>query len=214
MCDPVTAGLVLSAASSGATAVNNNQALRRQDRQAAEGIRRQSRISQDANTRVNSQIDDVANATGAEQQEQSLDGFLNALRTSRDSTEGALSPVAGADPRFAERVSAGRADLVASGTERAGLLSRIDGPLRLRQTEGDNFRRTASDLGELRRQSNAEEFLTRLRVSEERPNEFVDALASVGKGVGSALTLGVGSAAGAGGTAVTNPFVSNVRGLA
>lgn len=216
MCDPVTLGLLLTAGSGGASAVNQNQALRRQDRQAAEGIRRQGEISRRAGQRVDDQISDVAGATGEEQKDQALNGFLNVLRASRGATEGALNPVAAASPRFAERVSAGKADLTALGENRADLLSRIDGPLRLRQSEGDDFRRTAGDLGELRRQSSAEDFLTRLRVSEERPNEFIEALAGVGKGVGSVLTLGAGGplAIGSGGANVTNPFISKVAGLA
>lgn len=207
MCDPVTIATIVSAASSTVGAVNNNQALRRQDRQAAEGIRRQSEISRKANARVDDQISDVADATGEEQQGEALDGFLNALRESRGATEGALDPVAAANPRFAERVDAGKTDLVERGGARADLLSRIDGPLRLRQSEGDAFRRTAGDIGEFGRQSTAEDFLTRLRVSEERPNGFIDALAAIGKGASTAIALKPPkSPVGTGGTPVSSPF--------
>ena len=205
MCDPATAGLILTAVSGGTSFVNNQAALGRQDRQAAEGIRRQGRISSEASGRVNQQIEDVAGATGESEKAEALTGFLNALRTSQSDTEGALQPVAGANQRFAERVSGGKTSVAREGASKADRLSRIDAPIRLRQGENDAFRATASDLGEFQRRSSAEDFLTRLRVAGERPNAFIEALSGIGQGVGSVLALrptksilGAGTKSGAG----------------
>ena len=128
MCDPVTAGLILTAASGGTEAINQHQALRRQDKQAAEGIRRQGRIQAGASKRVDEQIDDFATSTGESERADSLEGFLNAIRESKGATEGALDPIATANPRFAERVTGGKARIAKAGTEQAGRLSRIDAP--------------------------------------------------------------------------------------
>ena len=222
MCDPVTAGLILSAAGGGASAINTNQALRRQDRQAAEGIRRQGRIQAGASGRIEEQIQDIAGSTGEGERAQSLEGFLNTLRASQESTEGALDPIAAANPRFAERVTGGKARIAEGGAAEAGRLSRIDAPIFQRQGEAGRVGRTGSDVREFGRQSTVEDFLTRLRVSEERPNEFVEALAGVAKGAGSALTLGAGGGANLAklftkGTLVgapANPFVTGGKLLA
>ena len=191
MCDPITAGLILTAVSGGAEAVNTNQALRRQDKQAAEGIRRQGVIQSGASARIGEQIEDVVQSTGESERKQSLDGFLNALRNSSDATEGALDPVLAANPRFAERVSGGKSELRTLGAEQAGRLSRIDAPIFQRQAEAGRLGRTAVDINEFGRQSTMEDFLTRLRIASEQPNPLVSVLSKVGKGVGSALTLRV-----------------------
>jgi len=220
MCDPVTAGLIITGLSGGAGAINENQALRRQDRQAAEGIRRQGVIQSGASRRVGEQIEDIRTSTGEGERAESLEGFLNAIRAAQGSTEGALDPVIAANPRFAERVSGGKERIATAGAEQAGRLSRIDAPLFQRQAEGSRVGRTASDINEFARQSTIEDFLTRLRVSEERPNALIDVLSRVGKGVGSALTLGGGGGAAnlgklfKGGTLVdsvpANPFFGTV----
>jgi len=190
MCEPATIGLIISAVSGGASAVNQNQAFRRQDRAAAEGIRKQGKIQSKTDQSVNAQIKDIQDSAGAKERADSLEGFLNAIRDSKDAVEGTVDPIAAANPRFAERVSGVKANTARLGTEQAGRLSRIDAPLLQRQAEGDRIGRTVGDVNEFVRQATAEDFLTRLRVASQRPNEFVEALAGVGKGVGSALTLG------------------------
>lgn len=209
MCDPVTAGLVLTAVGGGAGYVNDRNALKRQDRQAAEGIRRQSELSRKSNTRINEQVQDIAGNTGEAERAQALDGFLNALRQSDESATGALPNVAGANTRYAEDVSAGRSKVRSEGVDRAGRLSRIDAPLYQRMNEGHRVGRTAADIGELGRQSTAEDYLTRLRVASEQPNALIGALAKTLQGVGSGLTLGAGGANLAklakGGTLVSSP---------
>ncbi len=189
MCDPATIGLILTATGGTTEAINQNQALRRQDRQAAAGIRRQGRISADAGTRVDEQIADIATSTGEGERADALEGFLNALRTSQSSTEGALGPIAAADPRFAERVTGGKERIASRGTAQASRLSRIDAPIFQRLNEAGRVGRTAGDLNELGRQSSAEDFLTQLRVASERPNELISLLTTIAKGAGSVVAL-------------------------
>ena len=189
MCDPATAALIITAVSSGAGAINENQALRRKDKQAAAGIRRQGVIQSGANRRIDEQIEDFRTSTGESERADSLQGFLDALQVSREDTEGALDPVLAANPRFAERVSGGKERIATAGKEQSGRLSRIDSPLFQRQAEADRVSRTVGYVNELTRQSTAEDFLTRLRVAEERPNALIAALAKIGQGAGSALAL-------------------------
>ena len=179
MCDPATIGLIISAAGTGAGAINQNQALRRQDKQAAEGIRRQGLIQAGASGRVGEQIQDIAGSTGEGERAQSLEGFLNTLRSSQETTEGALDPIAAANPRFAELVTGGKARIAEGGAAEAGRLSRIDAPIFQRLGEAGRVGRTGSDVREFGRQSTVEDFLTQLRVSEERPNQLVDVLSKV-----------------------------------
>lgn len=193
MCDPVTLGLVLTAAGTGAQTVNNLVSLRRQDEAAARGIRRQSNIQREANDRLADQIDELAASDGSAERAESLAGFQNALRASQESTEGALpgdASLIAANPRFAERVSQGREQISGGAADSAARLATITGASNQRLREGGEFARTATDLGGLRRQSQAEDFITQLQIAKRRPNEFVNALGSILQGAGSTIAMG------------------------
>lgn len=189
MCTGAEIGLLVTALSGTASAINTNQSLRRQDREAAAGIVTQGNIQREANQRVGQQIDEVAANTGTKERAESLEGFLDSLRAAKGSTEGSLQPINAANPRFAERVSGGKETLRGEGLATSKNLSIIDGILRMRQAEASRFDRTAGDLNELGRQSSGQDFITRLRVAGERPNALIAALADIGIGVGSAVGL-------------------------
>ena len=207
MCTGAEAGLILAAAGAATNTANNYAAARKQDRIAAQGIRRQSDLQREASRRAGQHLEEFSGSTPAGEQSQSLEGFMNALRQSRQSTEGDLPAVGAANPRFAEDVSAGRQRVGEQASERAGRLSRIDAPMYQRQREGSQFLRTSADVGELGRQSSAQDFLTRLRVSAAQPNPWVGAAGSLMQGIGGAMALAPpAAAAGAPGTAaMANP---------
>ena len=193
MCTGAEIGLLLTAAGAGTQAINNNQALRRQDRQVAEGIRRQGRLQRESNERVNEQIDELAASTGQAERAERLAGFRDALRDVQGSTEGSLpgdAAVGNASRRFAERVSQGANRVARNRAGQADRLSVIDAAADQRMNEGASRARAGADLSELSRRSRAEDFLTQLRVAQERPNEFVNLLGGLASGVGSAMTLG------------------------
>ena len=189
MCDPVTAGLIITAVAGGVSTVNQQRALKKQDREVARGIREQGEIQRESNRRVNEQIDELAGATGEAEQAAALSDFQQAIRSGREQTEGSTQDVVGASDRFAERVGDARASVRGEGQEQAERLSVIDGILRQRIGEGQDIGRTESDLTALRNTSNAADFLTRLRASEIRPNPWVDLAAGIAGGVGSGMAM-------------------------
>lgn len=186
MCTGAELALIATAASTATKAVNANQAMRRQDEQLARGIREQSRLQREANQRVGEQIEDIEGSTGAAERAESLAGFQNALRRSDESATGAIgggdAAVGAANPRFAERVSQGEAQVRGDALARAGRLARIDAPTFQRMNENARFGRAVTDIGEIGRQSDAADFIARLRASEERPNPWIDAIADVVQG--------------------------------
>ncbi|MEE9311798.1 MAG: hypothetical protein V3V10_05225 [Planctomycetota bacterium] len=214
MCVPFASRLLVTAVSSIVDEANKDRALRRQDKATAGGIRRQGVIQSAASKRVGEQIEDIQTSTGESERAESLDDFLGAIRESRGATEGALDPILAANPRFAEDVAGGKKRIATAGTEQADRLSRIDAPLLQRQAEAGRVSRTAGDVSEFARQSSIEDFLTRLRVASIRPDAFISALATIGKGIGSVApsTLGPSAANAAGGAQVhsvfNNPFFS------
>ena len=218
MCDPVTAGLILTAgAGMGSTALNVRNA-NKQDSIAAAGIRKNADSQAEANRRVLEQVNDIAQNTGEQERTASLEDFQRALRAGRDRTEGSLQPQIGANPRFAESVSAGKTDLRKRGDELAERLSIIDGILRQRMNENLDVGRTRSDLNAIGANISADDFLTRLRIQGQQVNPWVAGLLDVAKGVGSGLAMKApgGAATGApkivgtnapfGGAGAVNPF--------
>ena len=193
MCDPVTIGLILSAAGAGTQYVNNQVALKRQDREAARGIRKQGEIQKESNQRVGEQIDDIAGSTGDAERAEALAGFQDSLRAADSTTQGSLPADAlmlGANPRFAEAVSQGRSQISRDANDRAGRMSIIDAAVTQRMNEGARVGRTVTDLNEKGAQSRAEAFINKLRIAERAPNEFVNMLGQIMSGAGSAIAMG------------------------
>lgn len=187
MCEPATTAMLIAAAASGATAVNNNQALRRQDNQLALGIQRQGENQREANKVVDKLIDKVGTNRGEAEKAAALAEFQDILRAGRDKTESSLPITGAANERFVEDVGASKRAVRTQGNEAAERLAVIDGILRQRVNEGQQVGRTESELNRIRGDITAEDFLTRLRAAAERPNAFVDVLASVGKGFASGM---------------------------
>lgn len=194
MCEPATTAMILTAVGSGAQATNQHISGRRQDRAAAAGIRRQSEIQREGDASVNQLIQDLQKSTPAGEKAASLEGFVNTLQRNARTTGGDSDSLLVGDERFADRIASGEAETQRRGRETAGQLARIEAPVRQRQREGRQTGDVASGLSELGRRSDADEFITRLRMASKRPNELVNALADVAKGAGSVISLGSGGA--------------------
>jgi hypothetical protein len=195
MCDPVTAGLILTTIGGGTKAINQQVSLRRQDKAAAAGIRQQGELQRGANEQLNERIADIASSTGEGERAQALEGFLNTLRENQDLTGAEADPLALGGRRFAERVAGGEAATRKAGTERAGRLSIVDAAGRQRVAERGRVADTATALSEVERQSKAADFITRLRIASKRPNPVIDALGTTLQGAGSVVSLGTGGGA-------------------
>lgn len=174
MCDPVVTPLILSAVAGGAKAINTRQTGRRQDRALAAGIRRQGEIGRESAGRVQKEITSLAASDPEAEKAEAIQGFMNTLRENQDLVSEAVPGVPGASARFAEDVSGAGAGVRARAGGRAGLLSKIDAPVRQRQREAVGRGRLGADIGQLAERSEAEDFLARLRASEQRNNPFID----------------------------------------
>lgn len=218
MCDPVT-GLILAASAAGGQAFVQDRNLKKQDKIAAQGILKQGESQAEANQRVLQQINDIGANTGEEERANSLADFQAALRAGRGGTQGSLQTVAGANPRFAESVESGRAQLQNRGDEMAERLSTIEGILRQRMNEQLDVGQTQADLRGIEANSAADDFLTRLRIQGQQVNPWVSAALDFVKGAGTGAALKapkvtptggapaiVGVNAPIGGAGAVNPF--------
>lgn len=200
MCTGVELGLLMTGVGAAATAINQNQALRRQDKELARGIIEQGRLDKEADARLRNEIADLERSGPEADRKIAMDAFRNALRENQDLAQGAVAGVPGASERFAENVEAGRAAITGRSQTRAQLLSRIDAPIRQRQKETLKLGRLGTDIDDVAQRSASADFLAKLRASQQRPNPFVDALGSFLTSFGASAAVGGGF--GGGGTDV------------
>lgn len=187
--------LALAAAAAGAQAHNTRQTAKRQDQQAAEGIRQQSARQREADAKVNEQVEALAGSTAEDARAKRLDDYLTGLRRNRSSMQAGLTPTIGSD---AFRGDSARAagDVQDYATRAADLMSRIDAPQMQRQGEAFGYGRLATDLGLIGRQAEGDDFINRLRMSAIRRNPWIDAASQVaGAYAGSMAMSGAGAGA-------------------
>jgi hypothetical protein len=144
-------------AAAGAQVYNQNQAIRRQDQQAAQGIQQQGRLQRQADERVGQEISQLEASNAEGERAQRLGDYMDTLRR---------------NARAAENVQG-------YGERAAGLLSRIDAAGMQRQREGFGYGHLASDLGQIGRASAGDQFINDLRVRSIRRNPWVDMASGV-----------------------------------
>lgn len=194
MATSTMVGLGLAAASAAAQAQNSRNTAKRQDQQAAQGIRQQGVRQQAADAKVNESIAQLEGSTAQEAREQRLDEYMTGLRRNRGGMQAGLTPAIGSQA-FRDD-SAQAADDVQSYAERsAGLLSRIDAPGMQRQGEAFGYGNLATDIGLIGRQSAGDQFINDLRLRAIRKNPWIDAGAQVVGAYGGAMAAGGGSQA-------------------
>lgn len=196
------AALALTAlAGAGVQAYNTNRTLRRQDQQAAAGIREQGRIQRQADARVAEEVASLEASNNAKDRADRLASYLGDLARKRQVTEAGLTPAIGS-AAFQAGSEAAKGDVANYGAETAELLSGIDAPSLQRQREGFGYGRLASDIGLLGRESRGEQFINELRLRAIQRNPWLDAAGSILTGIGSG---GAGGLAGLFSGAQPNP---------
>lgn len=186
MCPPQTIGLIISALGAATTAVNQNQALRRKDTELARGIIEQGKLDKEAAQRLDRELRDLEASSPEQDRKIAQDAFRTALRENQDLAESAAAGVPGASERFAENVASGKAQIAGKADVRAGLLAKIDAPVRQLQREGIKFGRLETDFGDIARRSASANFLAQLRAGSQVPNPFVDAAGQFAQSFGAA----------------------------
>jgi len=204
MCDPVSLGLLATALT--AKTVNTRQTARRQDRELAAGIRKQGEIGRESAGQVSEEIASLAESNPEAEKAEAIEGFMNTLRANQDLTSEAQGgDVFGASDRFAEDVSGSLAGVGERAGGRAELLSKIDAPGRQRSREAVGRGQLASDIRGFQDRSEMEDFMARLRASEQRNNPLID--------IGADIMSGVATGGLASGTNLTTLFGDKIANL-
>lgn len=173
--------LLIGGAATAATTINSENAARRADRIAAQGIRQQGVRQRQIDSRVDQEIDRVAGSDPEMQRQAAQAQFMEQLRRSRAAARGAPG-VPGASSRYDEELLAGDAAVDSTAARVADLMARTNAPLLQRERELQGFDRLRSDVGMIGRAAAGDDFLNQLRVRGVRPNPWVDAAAQIAQG--------------------------------
>lgn len=193
--------LGLAAAGTGLNAYNTYRTGRRQDDEAARGIRQQAMRQREADAKVAEEVDKMEGSNAAEKRAERLGQYMTQLARTRQTAEGGLTSLVGGED-FQSDLAAARDDLGAYGGSTANLMAGIDAPGLQREGEGVRQSRLATALGLIGRESQGDAWINELRMRAIRRNPWMDAGGALLTGLGGSLPTGAASAAsGAGGVA-------------
>jgi len=179
--------LGLAAASAGATAYNTNRTLKKQDRAAADSIRRQQEIQREANAKVAQRINEQKGSTPEAERARNEADMLAAIQGAQAKARRNLQMpgAASADYRMAANdAGAGAQDYA---QQVAGLLSVIDAAGQQRQREGFAFGDLATEIDLVGRRSRGQQHVDDLGIRSIRRNPWIDMAASAASGAASGM---------------------------
>lgn len=180
-----------------ASAYNTDQTAKRQDQNAAAGIRHQSAIQDEANRRILTTISAAKKSTSDDERRAANDEYLNTVRAKLGQANQGLA-ARGISQQFDALAGGEAAANDDFGKTLSGLMARMDAPINQRRGEQAAYGNLGMDLTRLNQNVGAEDFLTRLRQSSIRRNGFIDLAAAVGNGYASNYTGGNGGTSGSG----------------
>lgn len=188
--------MALMAASAAASAYNTNRTAKKQDGQAAAGIRQSASRQRQAEAKVNDSVKELETSRSGDEASERMGSYMDALRRGKGATEAGMNQNIGS-----EAFRAGSADAAgqvnADAGRVAGLMSRMDAPGIQRQGEAFGYGNLATEVGLIGKESQSDEWINRLRMNSIKRNPWIDAAAS---GMNMAAQAGAGSGGGGGGS--------------
>lgn len=188
--------LGLAAAASAAQAVNQRNMLKKQDAQAAEGIRGQAANQREASARINRTISDIGKSDSGKAKKTAGKQYLDQVQRSLAQANAGLT-ARGLSSEFDERAGGAAASNVGFGNETADLLARMDAPVLQRQAEGNAVGDTGMDLSRIGGNVQGDQFVNNMKIQGIRKNPYVDIIAGL---MGGAARGMAGGGGGTGGT--------------
>ena len=228
--------LALLAAAAGASAYNTQRTARRQDRALANKIRTQGRKQQEADAKVNAELDTMRQSNPAQDRAATLAEYVNQVRANAGQMTALGRQAGNVSDAYAQAANDAALGVASETDARAGLMAVQDGVGRQRDREGRSMVGLGTELGLIRREADGLAYLDDLRISGIRRNPWLDAasqvlggmagsmggkagmdptMAGAGSGLGNVSGIGAGLAGGtryAPRPAIVDPFAAYGRG--
>ena len=174
---------------------NQAKTARKQDQNAAAGIRAQAELQRQANVRTDKQLDELEVSTPEDEFETRSSQVRKQMRLQQSTALAGIQNTGGGEAVTALAKDAG-GQAIDYGNEINKYLSGIDAPLLQRQGEAFGRADVESSLQSLRRDSSQQDYLTRLRHAGIRDNPWLTLLSTGLSAYAGAAGKGVPKAAG------------------
>jgi hypothetical protein len=188
----IAAGLSMAGTAAGAYA--KSQQLRKQDQITAQGIAAQNQLQKQGESAVTNTTNSLAQSNAAVQKKsaQQLGAYQTALEQAQPLSSSASPAVPGASSAYnAEKAKASTSasDYVNAIANSAAT---TEGTQLERVGEGQQMASTATQLGDLQRQSNEQNYVTQLKVRATQANPWITSLGALLQGAGTAYGIASG----------------------
>ena len=183
--------LAAAAGSAGLTAYNTKKTADRQDRTAADGIRKQADNQRQVNARLNQTISEAQKSNPDDERKTTQGQYLNQLLASMGQAKTGLAK-RGISEQFDEQAAGASADIGSYGNDIASLFSRMDAPILQRQGEQTAYGNLGMDLDVMGGNVRGDAFLNDLKLKSIRRNPWLDLAAGLASGYASTGGAGFG----------------------
>lgn len=194
MCDPITMGIVL-AASTAASAYQQNQVAQKQDSSNAVAIQNEMNARDKANAALTSGIQQIAQSNPAAATKTNADAYSKAVQLAK---EASLNNGSTANSTAFDAAKTAAGNRVSNyGDTLANFMAGIDAAGQQRVGEENVDANTRAQVGTINSDARAQNIADNARTASIRANPWLSALFAAGQGVGSAGMAGGLSAAAA-----------------
>lgn len=188
--------LGLAAASAAAQAQNTKNVAKKQDQQAAVGIRKASETQRAANERINKTLQETKKSTPDDEKRTASNSYIEAIQRQMAGANAGLAR-RGISDQYDQMATAGQGQATDYAGTIAGLLSRIDAGAQQRQNEGNSFGNLGMDLDVTRGNVQGDAFLNDMAMKRIQRNPYIDLAAGLmSAGAGAYGSRGAGAGTG------------------
>lgn len=177
---------VIAALGTGAQMYTQRAAQKDQNAAMAAGVEDTRQRQRQADAQINQEIGALEGSTADDERAQSMQRFMDTLRTARRTTAGDAA-VPAASERYQRDLASSQAGIKNFGEQVADTLARINGQTMQRVNENRGFARTGDEVGGIARNADADMFLARLRAGGITADPYVDAAGRLLTGVGAGM---------------------------
>lgn len=169
-----TGAAIAAAAIAAASAVDQNQTMRRQDNATARGIQQNAELQRQANAKVADVVQKQAQSNAANAEHDQMGQYLQQLQQAQQLAQQRLAR-GGLGNAYAQRAAQASANEDSYAAKLAGLMSAVDAPSLQRQQEAFNFGDLGADVGLLGRLAAGNAYTTQQKVGGIRTNPWLQA---------------------------------------
>jgi len=189
--------LVAAAVSAGATYYNTQRTAKKQDDALAAQIRASGERQRAADSKVNELIAQQGASTSADERASTLDQYMSQVRAQQGNATAGLNQVGAVSDAYKQSGADAALGIADYGGKVASLMSRMDAPALQRVNEAIAANRIAGDIDRIKRFSDGDDYLARLRLQGIQRNPLIDAAANVAGGYAKGWGRNSGGAAAA-----------------